>query len=76
MRDFSIGLLKLEFPFSFFLEYKTKLINELKLKLNDEKFINKSGLLLNRFSRSRLLPFSALVLFIIQKSNGMPVGFL
>ena len=49
--------------------FKIKIINELKLKLTDEKFINKSRLLLNSFTRVRRLPFEALVLFIIQKTN-------
>ena len=34
-----------------------------------EKFINKSRLLLNAFSRVRRLPFEAVVLFIIEKTT-------
>jgi hypothetical protein len=49
--------------------FKTQIINGLKLKLKDEKFINKSRLLLNAFSRVRQLPFEAVVLFIIEKST-------
>lgn len=46
-----------------------KILNELKLKLNDERFINKSRLLLHAFTRVRRLPFEAIVLFIIEKTN-------
>lgn len=49
--------------------FKLKILNELKLKLNDEKFINKSRLLLSSFTRVRRLPFEAMVLFIIEKTN-------
>lgn len=46
-----------------------KILNELKLALYNEKFINKSRLSLTAFSRQRSLPFGVIVMFILQKSN-------
>jgi len=45
------------------------LLNELKLKLQDEKFINKNRLSLKSFVRQRILTFDVLVSFLLQKTN-------
>lgn len=48
---------------------KINVFHEIQNKLTDEKFINKSRLLLKSFVRNSKLTFSTLVFFILQKSN-------